>query len=190
MEEVVADLNDFWAENFRALGREYSGPSFVKARARKKIRSECGTSRGRDHSYCPAERTVYADYDSDDEESLYSLWEDDRALLIVGTLGHEWGHHAQRLLDLMGDEDDDEGEAAIQNELQADCLMGVFIHAYADANDWVGRADLRDLARDVKDSGDSEHLDRAEMGHGTGRERQAAYQSGYESRSIGACGID
>lgn len=190
VDEVVGDLDTFWATAFAEFGRAYTPPKFVKAPAHKRIRSKCGNSRGADHSYCPSDWTVFADYDSDDEESLVSLWDDERPLVIVGTLGHEWGHHVQWLLGLMTDDDEDEGEQSIATELQADCLMGVFVRAYADRSEWVERSDLRDLERDVKDSGDAKSLDRDEMSHGTGRERLGAYRAGYQAATLQGCGIE
>ena len=189
VEEVVTAANEFWDASFKQMGRRYSPPKLVEASVDDRIRSKCGNSRGADHSYCPAERTVYVDYDSDDIDSFVSRWDEDQSLVIVATIGHEWGHHVQELLGLFPDDEDDDVEHGIQVELQADCLMGAFIRSYARAVDWVARSDIRDVIQSTGEVGDDPDLPRREMTHGTPDERVAAFQTGYQSGDVRACGI-
>jgi predicted metalloprotease len=188
VDETVDALNTYWTREFRPLGRTYTPPRLVKAAHNQSIRSECGNSRGSDHSYCQFESTVYVDYDSDDYVSFISLWDEERDLVIVATLGHEWGHHVQNLLGIF---DDDSGSVADSRrfELQADCLMGLFVGHYEESSDWVGRGDIRDVIRDTRESGDDPEGPEEERDHGSSEERVAAFRRGYSGADVHACGI-
>jgi len=67
VDEVVAAANGFWRASFRDSGRAWRDPKVVRARADRRIRSQCGSSRGADHSYCPLDETIFIDWDSDEE---------------------------------------------------------------------------------------------------------------------------
>lgn len=188
VDEAVDALNAYWTRSFRQLGRSYTAPTFVKAAYNQNVRSKCGDSRGADHSYCQDENAVYVDYDSDDAESFESLWDEEKPLVIVATLGHEWGHHVQNLLGIF-DDDSGSAEDSRRYELQADCLMGLFVGSYEKTSDWVGRSDIRDVIRDTRESGDDPDDPVDERDHGSSEERVAAFQRGYGGADVPACGI-
>ncbi len=184
VDETVAAANRFWAGLFKERGLKYRPPKVVKAHAKQRIRSKCGNSRGADHSYCSLDETVFLDMNSDEDDAFETLWDDDRAFVIVTTIGHEWGHHVQTLLGVF---DIDERPVEIEN--QADCLMGVFARSYAKSSDWVSRADLRDAIEDTRESGDDPDTSASERTHGTPDERVDAFLRGYRGRSLAACGL-
>lgn len=195
IKETVEAANAYFGGATSSLGRPYRPPRLVTAGYDQRIRSVCGNSRGSDHSYCPDEETVYLDYDSDDESSFASLWDDERLFVIVLTIGHEWGHHVQRLLgrlDIFDDEslsEDEFSRRSIEVELQADCMMGAFARAYARASEWVERADLKDAIEDTHDSGLDEDTPVSERTHGTPDQRVAAFLRGYHGDGLRSCGV-
>lgn len=188
VDEVVLGANVFWREVFTQNGTPWRDPKIVRARHNRRIRSECGSSRGANHSYCPLEETIYLDWDSDDETSFENLWDDERYFVIVTTIGHEYGHHVQNLLGMF-DDDKDDSYTSVQTELQADCLTGMFANAYRKATDWVSRGDLKDAIDDTHESGDDEDSEPTEMTHGTPEQRVQAYLTGFQARSLDACAI-
>lgn len=64
--------------------------------------------------YCDAEKSILYD-----ESWLREFSSRTGAYAPAAILAHEWGHHAQRLLGVTG--------YSIQNELQADCMAGLFL---------------------------------------------------------------
>jgi len=184
IDETVDAANHFWAGVFKERGKVYRAPKVVKAWSDQTIRSKCGKSKGSEHAYCAEEETVYFDMDSDDVDAFETLWDDDRAFVIVTTVGHEWGHHIQRLLGVF-----DIDTRSVEVENQADCLMGVFSNVYARTSDWVGRADLKDAIEDTRESGDDPDTPMAERTHGTPDQRVEAFMRGYRAKSVAVCGI-
>lgn len=183
--DEMADLsNTFWAARLREIGKPYRAPKIVKARATQRITSQCGNSRGSEHSYCGTDETVFFDWDSDEETSFETLWDDDRSLVIVTTVAHEWGHHVQQLLGIF-----DIDDRSVQVENQADCLMGIFIASYEKSSDWVTRADMRDAIEDTRDAGDDPETPLVERTHGTPDERVEAFMRGYQGKTLANCGI-
>jgi predicted metalloprotease len=184
VDEVIEAAGDFWTGVFKERGKRYHPPSVVKAASDQRVRSKCGNSRGAEHSYCGTDETVFLDWDSDDETSIVNLWDDDRSFVIVTTVGHEWGHHVQKLLGVF-----DIDTRSVEVENQADCLMGLFARSYAKSSDWVGRADLKDAIQDTRDSGDDPDTPARERTHGTPEQRVDAFMRGYRGKSVSACGL-
>jgi uncharacterized protein len=184
VDETIAAVNAYWQEVFRANGQTYRAPKVVKAAYNQRIRSQCGNSRGAEHSYCGWDETVFLDWDSDSETSFEALWDDDRSFVIVTTIAHEWGHHVQQILGVY-----DLDTRSVEVENQADCLMGLFANTYARSSDWVSRADFRDAIEDTRDSGDDPDTPAAERTHGTPDQRVEAFLRGYRGRSLSACGL-
>lgn len=186
VDETIALSNAFWAERFREIGKPYRAPKVVKAHDGQRITSQCGNSRGSEHSYCGWDETVFLnwDMDTDNDISFESLWDDDRSLVIVTSIAHEWGHHVQQLLGIFNISDQ-----SVATENQADCLMGVFIASYNQSSDWVTRSDMRDAIEDSRDSGDDPETPVTERSHGTPEERVEAFMRGYRGKTMASCGI-
>jgi predicted metalloprotease len=187
VDEVADAANELWDAVFKERGKRFIAPRLVKASADEKIRSKCGNSRRASYSYCPADRAVYLDWDSDDETSIVNLWGDDRSFVIVTTMGHEWGHHVQNQLGVF--DVPDAASKSVQFENQADCLMGIFANNYAKTSDWVTRADFRDAIADTVESGDDPDTPMSERTHGTPDQRVEAFLRGYWAKSLSACGL-
>lgn len=186
VDETVGLANTFWAARFREIGKPYRAPKVVKAHEGQRITSLCGNSRGAEHSYCGTDETVFLnwDWDTDNDISFETLWDDDRSLVIVTTVAHEWGHHVQQLLGIF-----DISTRSVEVENQADCLMGVFIASYNQSSDWVTSADMRDAIEDTRDAGDDSGTALAERTHGTPDERVEAFMRGYRGKTLASCGV-
>jgi uncharacterized protein len=186
VDELVAASNAFWREIVQSRGKTWRDPKIVRARSDERVRSKCGNSTGASHSYCPADETIFFDWDGGDEDSFEALWDDERYFVIVTTVGHEYAHHVQELLGIF---ENDTSETSVKVELQADCLMGVFANVYRKSTDWVTRDDLKDAIEDTHEAGDDEDSPPSAMTHGTPEQRVEAYLRGFQANNVAACGI-
>ncbi|MDO8891486.1 MAG: neutral zinc metallopeptidase [Sulfurimicrobium sp.] len=135
--KILADTEDAWHAEFRAMGKEYQEPKLVLFTG--STPTACGTGdAAMGPFYCPLDRKVYIDlaFYRDLKERFHAPGEFAEAYVIA----HEVGHHVQHLLGIS-----DKVRAAQQNagskaqvnalsvrlELQADCFAGV----------WGNRAD-------------------------------------------------
>ena len=183
VDEAIADLDTYWKGQARTYGFTYSSPKIIRLHGGEVGHDPaCGEMIG-DHYYCYDTSAMYLDYDSDEPWSFASLWDDDKQIVIVTTLAHEWGHHIQTLAQVT------DGKTNIEIELQADCLMGVFAR-YARQQGWVERGDLAIMIADTREAGDEPGSDpEADDAHGSAQQRQAAFMQGYEGREPASCGL-
>ncbi len=128
---VLADTEDVWREQFKALGSNYREPKLVL------FRGVTPTACGRGEAamgpfYCPGDEKVYIDlafYDTL-RQRLGAPGDFAQAYVIA----HEVGHHVQHLLGVTAKVDAQRGKIpearmnalSVRLELQADCLSGVW----------------------------------------------------------------
>ena len=187
-EEIVDAANTYRTGLFQELGRTYRSPNLVLARHGNPEPSDCDEGEPAvKHSYCSLDETITLDISSDDDDAFTGVNSDGRPMVILYTAGHEFGHHVQHVLDLQGLEGDFLDN--VRYELQADCLAGMFIRAYARASDWVERADVEDAIVSACESGDPEDIPGKDRTHGTPAERAQAFQRGYNASAPAACSI-
>jgi uncharacterized protein len=185
--ETAASADAFWAEHFRSLGLTYARPRVLFARQGMAERGACEEDEPSvDHSYCAADSTVTLDIDSDGDDSFAVEIERNGPLAIVYTIGHEWAHHVQHTLDLGGLDD---APATVAFELQADCLGGLFVRAYAGAGEQIDRGQLAGAIASARESGDAEDIPGHSRTHGTAAEREQAFLRGYNADSPAVCGL-
>ena len=125
--------------------------------------------------YCPRDATIYVDAPW---LSTYLLPRGG-AVVIAGVLAHESGHALQDQTGWSAAHSDD----AFDAEQQADCLSGAYLHDAVDRGDFAesDAASYRDV---IFGAGGSE----GGVGHGTGDERVAAINLGYDDGFDG-CGL-
>lgn len=189
VEETVEAADAYWRNLFRRMGLEYTRPRIVIARHGVPTPGACdeeGEPLVVEDSYCGRDATITLDVDSDDADAFTSEVNAGRPMVVVYTVGHEWGHHIQSLLDLDGLP---EFPANVRFELQADCLAGLFTRSYQRASDWVGRGDVADAIASAGESGDPDDMPGHERTHGTAAERERAFRMGYDARSAASCGL-
>jgi predicted metalloprotease len=151
---AIADcLDQAWGDYFAEAGLEFSSPNRVYWTAAG--HSPCGAfpSEGTAAFYCGANQGLYlgledivaASADSDDPEAYTFL------------ISHEYGHHVQgqsRILAQFhsaraGAGQEEADELSRRNELQANCLGGVFLGASGDSLGY-GAAERRNILDDVE----------------------------------------
>jgi predicted metalloprotease len=130
---VLADTEQTWQELFRQRGGTYKEPRLVLFRTA--VRSACGLGQAAmGPFYCPADQKVYIDlsFYSDLKNRFKAPGDFAQAYVIA----HEVGHHVQTLLGIsekvqeakQGLSKVDQNRLTVRQELQADCLAGIWAH--------------------------------------------------------------
>jgi predicted metalloprotease len=189
---VGRDVAAFWRKRVEQLPLPYRwvrGRQLVVA-PRGKHRSECYSrvTPKTPLSYCAKDKppTVLLGLDSARvivlRQKTWQGWRrKDFALAYV--VAHEWGHHLQKVLNLLLDRE----LRSMKIELQADCLAGVWGHSTW-ARNLLAAGDVREaleLARLVGDAPGSPKNDR--RAHGTATERETWFNRGYETGKASNC---
>lgn len=192
---VVSDVQDFWASTFSQAGREYPETKLVLFEG--STSSGCGAaSAATGPFYCPADQKVYLDLGFFDELKSRFGAPGDFAMAYV--IAHEFGHHIQtvtRVSEFVQDEvakdDSRRNELSVKQELQADCLAGVWAHS---AISELEPGDIDEALGAAAAVGD-DRIQRATTGriepegwtHGSSEQRQAWFTAGYRSGNVADC---
>ena len=155
--------------------------------------------------YCPVDRTAY--FDTDFFQVLVDQFGSSGGPLAQEyVVAHEFGHHVQNLLGVLGRaQQDPEGAtgAGVRTELQADCYAGVWAHyAAITKQESTGVPFLEPLSdKDIADAlsaassvGD-DRIQRASTGrvnpeswtHGASQQRQKWFTEGYRTGDPNKC---
>jgi uncharacterized protein len=195
---VLGDTEDVWGSTFQQLGTRYVPPKLALYHGQ--VGSACGLgSAAMGPFYCPGDRIVYLDLSFFQELTQRFGAPGDFARAYV--IAHEVGHHVQNQLGLMDEiqrktasaSERVRNEVSVRQELQADCLAGV----------WGASAAKRNLidARDVESGigaamavGD-DRLQKQSQGyvvpeaftHGSSEQRARWFRIGLTSGDIRQC---
>jgi predicted metalloprotease len=201
---TVNSVQDFWTDALpRQAGVRYQlSPTVIYT---DRTASACGTaSNAVGPFYCPRDSKVYIDPGFFDELTT-RFGADDGALAQEYVVAHEYGHHVQDLLGVLGAAQQDPQGAesgSVRVELMADCLAGVWAHGAATTEDENGQTYLKPLTRsDIESAlsaaaavGDDRIQQQAQgqvnpesWTHGSSEERQRWFTRGYQSGSLGQC---
>ena len=193
---VLADTEQTWDQLFQEANRRYEHPTLVLFSGA--VESACGmTSAAVGPFYCPGDRKVYIDLTFFRELDQRFGAPGDFAQAYV--IAHEVGHHVQNLLGVfeqsarrraMGAE---ANVVSIQQELQADCLAGVWGH-YAAQRGRLETGDLEEGLTAAAAIGD-DRIQRRTQGqvtpeswtHGSSADRVRWFRQGLQSGQIAAC---
>ncbi len=199
---VLASTEDVWARLFSEAGRTYQEPKLVLfGGGSNTTQTGCGVGQSAmGPFYCSLDHTVYIDLDFYNtlEKQLGAPGEFARAYVIA----HEVGHHVQNLLGVLPKVDQarsrlSEAEAnklSVLQELQADCLAGVWAH-HADAQySMVEAGDIESALNAASRIGDDYLQQRAQghvvpesFTHGTSAQRMQWFSTGYKQGNVQAC---
>jgi predicted metalloprotease len=175
---LANEIDAFWAEIFFAAGVPYESPDIFVVEGF--TFTACGPVEPIPNAfYCPGDRTIY----------LVPQFLIDQELQFgdfapIAVFSHEWGHHVQALLSIIGF-----GPPTKTSELQADCLMGAFTR-HADERALLDYGDFLEALNTAIDAGDESPLPEDAPGaHGLPEERVKALTKGYGGGPITGCDL-
>ncbi len=194
---VLKSTERTWGELFpQQIGRPYPQPKLVLFAGG--VNSGCGPANsGMGPFYCPADRQVYLDASFFDDLSRRFGAPGDFAAAYV--IAHEVGHHIQTVLGISEQVQqarraagEAEGNAlSVRQELQADCLAGVWAHHNRDL---LEPGDIEEGLRAAQAIGDDTLQRQAGGGvnperftHGTSQQRMRWLQAGLQGGEIARC---
>ena len=151
--------------------------------------------------YCPADRQVYLDVSFFRELAQRYAAAGDFAQAYV--IAHEVGHHVQTLLGVSakvqaarqrGERMEGDNGLLVRQELQADCLAGVWAHHAQQRLDWLEAGDLQEALQAASAIGD-DRLQQQSRGqvmpdaftHGTSAQRVRWFKLGFEQGKVNQC---
>jgi predicted metalloprotease len=146
---VLADTEDTWGALFSRAGRQYQPPRLVLFTGA--VESPCGYAAAAvGPFYCPADQKVYIDlaFFRELDERFGAPGDFARAYVVA----HEIGHHVQNLLGVMDRVQQmsarmgevERNQLSVRQELQADCLAGVWGHHAERERDLLESGDVEE----------------------------------------------
>lgn len=200
---TITSLDDYWSNAMPALGANLDLPGIVVFDA--STQSGCGMASAQTGPfYCPTDHTIYLDT-AFFAELQNSYGSSGGPLAQMYVVAHEYGHHIQNQLgvfDVADTSQTGEGSDSVKVELMADCLAGVWTGHAATTKDANGVTLIKPLTQqDVDDAlsaaaavGDDRiqqqatgHVNESAFTHGSAKERQAAFITGYTKGTATAC---
>ncbi len=193
---IVDDIQDFWAATFSASGKQYTITKLVLFTGA--TQSGCGpASEASGPFYCPTDQKVYLDLGFFDElKSRFGASGGDFAMAYV--VAHEFGHHVQTLLGVadavqqqVGQDPSQRNDLSVRQELQADCLAGVWAHSAAadlepgDIDEALSAASA--VGDDRIQEATQGRIDPESWTHGSAEQRTAWFNDGYGSGNVNDC---
>ena len=197
---VLGDTEDTWDALFAQAGGQYEHPRLVLFSGA--VNSACGfASAAVGPFYCPADRQVYLDlqFFAELEQRFGAAGDFAQAYVIA----HEVGHHVQTLLGISRQVETarQRGEAMegadgllVRQELQADCLAGVWAHHAQRRLDWMEEGDLEEALNAATAIGDDRLQQRSRgqvvpdsFTHGSSAQRVRWFRIGFDRGEAGSC---
>jgi predicted metalloprotease len=193
---IVSDIQAFWETSFRAAGRNYPETKLVLFEGG--TQSACGAaSSATGPFYCPADAKVYLDLGFFDElRSRFGAQGGDFAMAYV--VAHEFGHHVQTVLgisehvqQLAAQDPSRRNDLSVRQELQADCLAGVWANSAASD---LEPGDIQEALSAASAVGDDRiqqsttgRIDPESWTHGSAEQRVAWFTNGFETGNTDRC---
>jgi predicted metalloprotease len=189
------DVQRVWRSEFATSHLSYHPARLIVFSGQ--TQSACGPHKDSGPFYCPADEGVYLDLRF---FTILLRLAHVGAAAQVFIVGHEVGHHVQRLLGIANHVDaaskadpSRKNALSIQVELQADCLAGVWAKSAYPRNQ-LNPSSLAEALRTAKVIGDDyiqtatgQVVDAAMWTHGSSAQRQQWLRAGYRSGRPSAC---
>ncbi|MES2819430.1 MAG: neutral zinc metallopeptidase [Pseudomonadota bacterium] len=197
---VLGDTEDTWRTIFQQAGKQYQDPSLVLFSGG--VDSACGFADSAvGPFYCPGDRQVYLDLGFFREMAQRFGAAGDFAQAYV--IAHEVGHHVQTLIGVSakvdaarqrGEKLEGANGLLVRQELQADCLAGVWAFHAQQRLDWLEPGDVEEALNAANAIGD-DRLQKQGRGqvvpdsftHGTSAQRMQWFQTGFAKGDINQC---
>ena len=196
---ILADTEETWDAIFRQSGRTYRAPRLVLFR--DFVDSACGMAQSAmGPFYCPRDQQVYIDLGFYDQLKNRFKAPGDFAQAYV--IAHEVGHHIQTLLGISekvhsarGKLSSTEGnKLSVKQELQADCLAGVWAYHANSARQLLEEGDIEEglaaasaIGDDTLQKQSSGYVSPDSFTHGTSAQRVKWFKIGLNSGDISRC---
>ena len=197
---ILGDTEDTWRQIFAQGGRQYKDPTLVLFSGR--VSSACGlASSATGPFYCPADQRVYLDMQFFNDMSTRFKASGDFAQAYV--IAHEVGHHVQTLLGISakidaarqrGQRMEGASGLLVRQELQADCLAGVWANNAQKRLNWLEPGDIEEALNAANAIGD-DRLQQQGQGrvvpdsftHGTSAQRVRWFKAGFAQGRMDQC---
>lgn len=194
----VNSIQSFWDDEFARRNGDYIEAQTVLFSGA--TQAACGyASASMGPFYCPRDQMIYLDLAFfEDLQSRFGA--EGGPLAEAYVLAHEYGHHIQNLTGVLnqgaGSGATGPESMAVQIELQADCLAGIWIH-HATETGYLTQITEEQLAQslDAAAAVGDDRIQQQSQGyvapeswtHGSSAERQQALMTGVQSGDMNAC---
>jgi predicted metalloprotease len=193
---VVNSVQKFWDGVFQRSNRQYQYVDTVFFSGQ--VDTGCGTADSQvGPFYCPADKLVYIDLGFFDELERFGA--QDTPFVESYVLAHEYGHHVQDQLGLLGKirgSPTGPESLGVRSELQADCYAGVWA-AHAVETGLVEQLTQVDINSGLDAAGaiGDDRIQQQTQGqvnpetwtHGSSEQRRRWFSKGYETGKPAAC---
>ena len=189
---VLADTEEYWSQQFEALGRNYKETTLVLYSGVVQTAAGVATS-ATGPFYSPADQTIYIDLSFYEElKRKYGAGGDAAEAYVIA---HEVGHAVQDQLGILDEvarqqqaaSEEQKNQLSVRTELQADFFAGLVAH-YQGKNKWLDPGDIEEAMNAANAIGD-DRLQKQARGyvvpdsftHGTSEQRVRWFRLGYET---------
>ena len=147
---VTNSVQNYWNQAYeQQVGQAYQDIKTVKFSGQTD--SACGTaSSALGPFYCPNDQRVYLDTSFMDDMLQGQLGAKGGPFALSYVIAHEYGHHVENLLGLLGKVRTQQGPKSdsVKIELMADCLAGMWAKSAQTTTDAKGNRIIEDLTQD------------------------------------------